>query len=164
MTTQTIAATLAIQRQTSKGTALQQWTQTFGVVGPTGPFQVRTWLNFHYFCASDSVAKWCSRALAGDIPIFFYRCAVTRELFDLLIKLRPSSTAGTLAENIWREWHNYNFWTYLMPLMNLKNCTCLSTTGGSSIIFKLGNHVGQHDREWSSSAQTHFASFLIHMM
>lgn len=50
------------------------------------------------------VAK--SHCLGGDIPIFFYRCAVTRELFDVLVELRPLSTAGTLAENIRREWRH----------------------------------------------------------
>ncbi|KAJ8596095.1 hypothetical protein M405DRAFT_782130 [Rhizopogon salebrosus TDB-379] len=48
---------------------------------------------------------WSHWSIPGDIPIFFYRCAVTHELFDLLIELRLSSTAGTLAENVRREWH-----------------------------------------------------------
>ncbi|KAJ8596101.1 hypothetical protein M405DRAFT_929054, partial [Rhizopogon salebrosus TDB-379] len=47
---------------------------------------------------------WSHWSIPGDIPIFFYRCAVTHELFDLLIELRLSSTAGTLAENV-RQLH-----------------------------------------------------------
>ncbi|KAG1753243.1 hypothetical protein EDB19DRAFT_1892663 [Suillus lakei] len=41
--------------------------------------------------------------LKVGIPVFFWRCAVTRELFDLLIELQLSSTAGGLAKNIRRE-------------------------------------------------------------
>ncbi|KAG1814113.1 hypothetical protein EV424DRAFT_1348839 [Suillus variegatus] len=48
------------------------------IAGPTGPFL----------------------AGAGDIPVFFHRCAVTQDLFNLLVEMRPSSTAGSLAENI----------------------------------------------------------------
>ncbi|OBZ70680.1 hypothetical protein A0H81_09184 [Grifola frondosa] len=35
-----------------------------------------------------------------EIPIFLKCCAVTRELFDLVVELRPSVTAAGLAENI----------------------------------------------------------------
>ncbi|KAJ6502910.1 hypothetical protein C8R47DRAFT_1251855 [Mycena vitilis] len=36
---------------------------------------------------------------AGGIPYFFYRCALTRDLFDTIVELRPSTTSGKLAEN-----------------------------------------------------------------
>ena len=39
----------------------------------------------------------------GGIPYFFKRCAVSRELFDLIVELRPSVTAGGLSENIKRK-------------------------------------------------------------
>ena len=41
----------------------------------------------------------------GGIPYFLKRCAVTRELFDLVIEMRPSMTAKGLSEHIKRE-HN----------------------------------------------------------
>lgn len=39
----------------------------------------------------------------GSIPYFLKRAAVTHELFDLIIELRPSSTSAGLAENLKRE-------------------------------------------------------------
>jgi len=39
----------------------------------------------------------------GGVPHFLKRCAVTRELYNLLIELRPSSTSGGIAEHIERE-------------------------------------------------------------
>lgn len=41
---------------------------------------------------------------ADGIPHFLTRCAVTRELFDVIVELRPSLTSGGLAENIKRLW------------------------------------------------------------
>ena len=38
--------------------------------------------------------------IAGGIPQFFKRCAVTRELFDFIIELRPSETSAGLAKHI----------------------------------------------------------------
>jgi hypothetical protein len=37
------------------------------------------------------------------MPHFFKRCAVTRDLFNLIIELRPSLTSGGLSEHIKRE-------------------------------------------------------------
>ncbi|KAG2106102.1 hypothetical protein BD769DRAFT_1366782, partial [Suillus cothurnatus] len=42
--------------------------------------------------------------LEGGIPIFFYRCALTRDLFDLLVEMRPSTTSAGLEERI-RQLH-----------------------------------------------------------
>jgi hypothetical protein len=39
----------------------------------------------------------------GGIPIFYRRCGLTRELFDLLVELRPSTTSAGLAEHVRRE-------------------------------------------------------------
>ena len=39
----------------------------------------------------------------GGIPIFFKRCSVTRELFDLIVELRLTMTSAGLAENIRRK-------------------------------------------------------------
>ncbi|KAI0658951.1 hypothetical protein C8Q70DRAFT_899100, partial [Cubamyces menziesii] len=47
--------------------------------------------------------------LPVGIPRFLKRCAVTEQLFNLIVELRPSSTAAGLAESIKRE-----FWK-LMP-------------------------------------------------
>jgi len=46
--------------------------------------------------------RWHHASL-GTIPHFFKRCAMTRELLDLVIELRPSHTSMGLAENIKRE-------------------------------------------------------------
>lgn len=37
------------------------------------------------------------------MPYFLSCAAVTRDLFDFLLELRPSSTSGGLSENIKRE-------------------------------------------------------------
>ena len=43
--------------------------------------------------------------LAGGIPIFFSRSAVTRDLFDLIVELRPHTTSGRVAETVKRKSH-----------------------------------------------------------
>lgn len=37
------------------------------------------------------------------IPIFYKRCGLTRELFNLVIELRPMTTSAGLAERFKRE-------------------------------------------------------------
>ncbi|KAG2140098.1 hypothetical protein DEU56DRAFT_941924 [Suillus clintonianus] len=66
----------------------------------------RKMIKGHCFATTsqDFWRNWSHWSIPADVPIFFYRCAVTRELFDLVIELRPSSTAGTLTENI-RQLH-----------------------------------------------------------
>jgi hypothetical protein len=54
-----------------------------------------------YLCCLDAV-KFDVPLILGDMPRFFLRCAVTRDLYDLIIELRPSTTSGGLAENIKR--------------------------------------------------------------
>lgn len=43
--------------------------------------------------------------LSEDVPHFFKRCAVTRELYKHIVELRPSSTASGLEENVKRVFH-----------------------------------------------------------
>ncbi|TFY52964.1 hypothetical protein EVG20_g10326 [Dentipellis fragilis] len=86
------------------------------VYGPTGIEKGR----HHYCFATTMPAFWkkhevwdlprrSSVALSvdtkpevysGDIPVFLHRCALTRELFDLIVELRPQSTSGGLAESV----------------------------------------------------------------
>ena len=40
----------------------------------------------------------------GGVPYFMKCCAITRELYDLIVELRPSSTSAGLAENIKRNY------------------------------------------------------------
>jgi hypothetical protein len=40
----------------------------------------------------------------GGIPYFFKRCALTRDLFDLVVEVRPSMTSAGLAEHVKRMW------------------------------------------------------------
>ncbi|KAG1780071.1 hypothetical protein EV702DRAFT_1194838 [Suillus placidus] len=67
---------------------------------------VKTNLKGYCFATTnpDFWGSWPHWSIPGDIPVFFHRCAVTRDLFNLLVKMRPSSTAGSLAENI-RQLH-----------------------------------------------------------
>lgn len=39
---------------------------------------------------------------SGSVPYFLARTAITHELYDFIIELRPSSTSAGLAENIKR--------------------------------------------------------------
>ncbi|KAJ7027842.1 hypothetical protein C8F04DRAFT_1266630 [Mycena alexandri] len=45
----------------------------------------------------DRVEHW---KVPRGIPIFLYRSALTRELFDFIVELRPSTTSGRLADNV----------------------------------------------------------------
>jgi hypothetical protein len=54
--------------------------------------------------AQQVVSDLMYSAVAGGLPIFFYRCALTRDLFDLLVELRPSSTSAGLEERVRREY------------------------------------------------------------
>ncbi|KAJ6450330.1 hypothetical protein DFH09DRAFT_1400157 [Mycena vulgaris] len=45
-------------------------------------------------------AKWEHWKIPRGIPYFFSRCSVTRDLFDLIIEFRPSSTSSGLSEHI----------------------------------------------------------------
>lgn len=44
-----------------------------------------------------------SKLVTGGMPIFFYRCGLTRELFDLIVEFRPSTTSGGIEERIKRD-------------------------------------------------------------
>jgi hypothetical protein len=48
------------------------------------------------------------RIPVGNIPHFFKRCAVTHELFNMVIEMRLSSTSKGLAENIKRTCSRYS--------------------------------------------------------
>ncbi|KAG2038699.1 hypothetical protein BDR03DRAFT_861484 [Suillus americanus] len=63
---------------------------------------VKTNLKGYCFATTnpDFWGSWPHWSIPGDIPVFFHRCAVTWDLFNLLVEMRPSSTAGSLAENI----------------------------------------------------------------
>ncbi|KAG1769928.1 hypothetical protein EV702DRAFT_1049495 [Suillus placidus] len=67
---------------------------------------VKTNLKGYCFATTnpDFWGSWPHWSIPGDIPVFFHRCAVTRDLFNLLVEMCPSSTAGSLAENI-RQLH-----------------------------------------------------------
>ena len=39
-----------------------------------------------------------------EIPVFYKHCALTRELFILLVELHPSATSAGLAEQFKREY------------------------------------------------------------
>ncbi|KAG2059578.1 hypothetical protein BDR06DRAFT_1003175 [Suillus hirtellus] len=52
--------------------------------------------------------SWEHWRIPRGILIFFYRCALTRDLFDLLIELRPSSTSAGLEECI-RQLHLFEY-------------------------------------------------------
>lgn len=48
-------------------------------------------------------AKLYWSSFPGSIPHFLKRAAVTHELYDLIVELRPSSTSAGLSEHIKRE-------------------------------------------------------------
>ncbi|KAK7055962.1 hypothetical protein R3P38DRAFT_3170627 [Favolaschia claudopus] len=48
--------------------------------------------------------RWEHWKIPPGIPYFSYRSGVTRELFDFIVELRPSTTAGGLEENI-KQFH-----------------------------------------------------------
>ncbi|KAA1474099.1 hypothetical protein DENSPDRAFT_852057 [Dentipellis sp. KUC8613] len=75
--------------------------------------------KFHYHFATTNCEFWERRHhwdVPLGIPYFFKRCAVTRELFDLIVEMRPSGTSGGLAHHIKQlhlfEYHQQRY-TYL---------------------------------------------------
>ncbi|KAG1859810.1 hypothetical protein F4604DRAFT_1930535 [Suillus subluteus] len=64
--------------------------------------------NLEGYCfATTSAAYWSSWEhwrIPRNIPIFFYCCALTRDLFDLLVEMRPSTTSAGLEERV-RQLH-----------------------------------------------------------
>ncbi|TFY79755.1 hypothetical protein EWM64_g4258 [Hericium alpestre] len=61
------------------------------------PANERHEVQYSYATTSD---KFWEKWEYWQIPLFFHKCAVTRDLLDLIIELRLSSTSGGLAENI----------------------------------------------------------------
>ncbi|KAJ7165980.1 hypothetical protein C8R46DRAFT_1219750 [Mycena filopes] len=77
----------------------------------------------------ERVEHW---KIPRGVPIFLYRSALTRELFDFIVEVRPSTTSGRLADNI-KQLHllEYKqrhleylnaFKTRLVPRMGRDNC------------------------------------------
>ncbi|KAF7796643.1 hypothetical protein EIP86_007825 [Pleurotus ostreatoroseus] len=61
--------------------------------------------------ATTSAAFWAKSeawSVPRGVPIFFYRAAVSRDLYDYLIEMRPSTTSAGLAENVRREYNKLN--------------------------------------------------------
>ncbi|KAJ7668743.1 hypothetical protein DFH06DRAFT_1378734 [Mycena polygramma] len=48
--------------------------------------------------------QWEHWKIPRGIPYFLYRSALTRELFDFIVELRPSTTSGRLADNV-KQFH-----------------------------------------------------------
>ncbi|KAJ7607603.1 hypothetical protein DFH06DRAFT_1486459 [Mycena polygramma] len=48
--------------------------------------------------------EWEHWKIPRGIPYFLYRSALTRELFDFIVELRPSTTSGRLADNV-KQFH-----------------------------------------------------------
>ncbi|KAJ7157998.1 hypothetical protein C8R43DRAFT_1180381 [Mycena crocata] len=86
------------------------------------------------FATTNSVFwdRWEHWKIPRGVPYFMYRSAVTRELFDFIVEMRPSTTAGRLAGNI-KQFHllEYKqrhleylnaFKTRLVPALGPKTC------------------------------------------
>lgn len=56
-----------------------------------------------FFSATGHTTLSMLTLMTGGMPIFFHRCGLTHELFDLIIEIRPSSTSGGIVEQIKRE-------------------------------------------------------------
>ena len=41
--------------------------------------------------------------MVGEIPIFYKRCELTRQLFNVVVEIRPSTTSAGLVEQLKRE-------------------------------------------------------------
>src|SRR5215471_15940914 len=74
---------------------LRRRTRSSGQSGSIGRYQVCQPFRPHSVALTDD--------LLDGMPHFFKRCAVTRDLFNLIIEFRPSLTSGGLSEHIKRE-------------------------------------------------------------
>lgn len=74
----------------------------------------------------SSCAPWMLSIIGwvrlDGVPIFFKRCALTADLFNLVIELRPSTTAAGLSENFKRKQDHQYLADYLVDRY-LQNCT-----------------------------------------
>ncbi|KAJ7676042.1 hypothetical protein DFH06DRAFT_1466749 [Mycena polygramma] len=93
--------------------------------------------------------NWQHWEVPRGIPHFFSRCAVTRELFDLIIEFRLSSTSGGLAEHIKQlhllEYHEYSL-EYLQAYQKTYAAPgSLPFLSTSVTAFSLPNEAGYND-------------------
>ncbi|KAA1478099.1 hypothetical protein DENSPDRAFT_885629 [Dentipellis sp. KUC8613] len=57
--------------------------------------------GYHYALTNPEFwAKWHHWEIPMGIPYFLKRCALTRELFDLIMEMRPAGTSAGIAEHI----------------------------------------------------------------
>jgi hypothetical protein len=82
-------------QQVMELTVLQLPMSSFGKTRSTGRYRISD--------SEHGQFKDSPNLYTGGIPRFFKRCAVTRELYDLIIELRPSMTSAGLAEHFKRE-------------------------------------------------------------
>lgn len=85
-------------RRVQVNTAGRQRTHCSGSARSTGNCQVRGAPYSELNCLVLTIPQ-----SSLGVPRFFRRCALTADLFDLIIELRPSTTAAGLSENIKRE-------------------------------------------------------------
>ena len=78
-------------------TALQRQTRYFGRSGSIGKSPVS--FPFAFLKIAQLIPLLHG---SGSVPYFFARTAVTHDLCDFIIELRPSSTSAGLSENIKR--------------------------------------------------------------
>ncbi|KAJ6497153.1 hypothetical protein C8R47DRAFT_1212691 [Mycena vitilis] len=93
--------------------------------------------------------KWQHWEVPRGIPHFFSRCAVTRELFDLIIEFRLSSTSGGLAEHI-KQLHLLEYHEYSLEYLQVYQKTyaapgSLPFLSTSVTAFSLPNEAGYND-------------------
>ncbi|KAI6030973.1 hypothetical protein EDC04DRAFT_2572146, partial [Pisolithus marmoratus] len=103
-----------------------------------------------YCFATTSIAYWRNWEhwqIPRGIPIFFHRCAVTRELFDLIVELRPSSTSGAIAEQIKREYGLYHSVVYADDLHR----HCSAVCGSLDSMFKVSSKASLTDKDCQCS-------------
>jgi len=69
-------------------------------LGKVGTLEDSPLVRFSFPARTQSLTTFMG---LGTVPLFMSRSAVTHELFDLVIELRPSSTSAGLEEHIKRE-------------------------------------------------------------
>lgn len=83
------------QSKVQPNTASLRQTRYFGRGGSIGKSPV----SFLFVFLKITQLMLCG---SENVPYFLARAAVTHELYDFIIELRPSSTSAGLAENIKR--------------------------------------------------------------
>ena len=120
----------------------------------TGSFQVSR--------ACSNVYSTGAYLILDGVPHFTKRCAVTPELFNVIIEFRPSGTAGGLAERIHRESSLILSASRITHRSTLQSFICSNIIERDGVIYERTQHGSACRRTLPDRISTVSSSFQHH--